>query len=254
MQVDIVNDVPADRYEITEEVLDANPPRFGLNLESSPALPWYGTRLVNQWNVMSSMEPWQAHQVHTFGPECKTDGARITDGWNSPVVTGKKFWHGGLGWYDCVPVGLFDGGDAVIYRNQNGYIEKIHTAKVTHYSSQPAGEEYVELDPPLEGAIQPNDIIVFEREFTAWPSQESVTNLNMFNRLEPKRYAGFGPERNSRVEMEFDSENPCPEGGSTASLKVSLPGGSGKGIYQWFLKNEVFNQRPPDGMGRGVSP
>jgi hypothetical protein len=247
LQVDVATDAPEDRYEITAEVLVEKPCRFGVNVEPNAPLPWFPTRLANVWNTMSAMEPFEACHVHTFGPACTNEGARIVDVWNNPKETGKNFWHPGLGHWDTIPVGLFDGGNAVIYRKGDGYMEKLHEARIIRYSPQPKGEEFVELDPPLSGPIKEKDIIVVRRRYDAWPSQAGLTNEQIRARLEAMRYKQFAPEKNSGVSFDFDSTQHCPEAGSTASMKIALPGGRNKGVFQWFSFNADNHQIHPSG-------
>jgi hypothetical protein len=248
MQITVANNTATDCYEITSAVLVTNPPRCGLNIEAAAPVPWSPTRIANLWNAMSSMEPYALRHVHNFGPECTNIGNRIYDVRNSPPQTGKPFWHGGLGHWDTLPVGLLDGGAAVVYRARDGYLEPLHRATVARYAPQPAGREFVELAPPLHVPIQPNDILVIDQHYTHWPSQDSITNKAMRERLiSLNRYGLFAPERASGVDYDMDATQHCPEGGSTASLKVAFPGGANKGVFQWFSKAGQFQQTLPTG-------
>jgi len=237
-----VNDPPADVYEVSDEVLVENPCRFGVNFEGRAALPWNSFRPNNLWNVMSAMEPYQSRFVHTLGKECRAEGAKIYD----PLV---KPAHGGLSFWDSVPFGVYDGGNLAYYRVKDGVLEKIHEAKVVSLFPDPA-TGFIEMEPALPVAPEAGDIVVIDKAFLNFPveAQSAAANPKRAEFRKKFGFSGFEPTSKDVV-ASFDDGQKCPEGGSTASLKMVLPGGKPAGFKQWFsyLSTKPFTMILPEG-------
>jgi alpha-L-arabinofuranosidase len=234
----VSKDVPVDVYDVTSEVLVEKPCRFGVNFEGGAPVPWGPFRPGNLWTAMSSMEPYESRYVVTLSAGVKAEGARIMD--ND---------KGGIGYWDSVPYGVYEGGTLTYYSLNGSYMEKVHEAKVVKLNPAPGGE-FIEMDPPLPVVPKAGDIIVIDRRFLEYPVEAQSFSLDPA-RANFRKGFGFADggfsERNSGAKGCFDDRQKCPEGGSTASLKITLPGGKMAGFSHWAWKQGEFQLRPPNG-------
>lgn len=204
---------PEDVFEITAEMLVKNPPRFGVNVQAELFRPWYDTRLVNVWNAEAAFEPIVFRHVHTL----KTSNSSNTSvSVSEPMVRAKE---GGLSSWGVFPASLYEGCGVSLYRTDKGYSELIHTTKVVSAVMRKGEEEtLVFADPgPVPKA---GDILVFTKTIYGQPLAG-----NEQSPFAKEDFGFFMPTKGSGVRVESDPSVFAPEGGSRASLKVSIPEG-----------------------------
>ncbi len=217
----------ADVYRVTDEVRRANPPRFGLNFTLPPFYAWTAQN-ENSWNSLYSMEPiifrW------TF---------QATGGDEQTIINEQGAFKGldpelhrhakssGAGYWKVFGDEFWLGAQVDIYRAVDGELRHIRRDRVKSFQS-PSREEAKEHPDKafperiiLEGTgepIQRGDV------YDVWMTRGQVPLALPAGLQTRGRNAYFRPMKNSGVEWEIDSSTFCPEDGSTASMKVSLPG------------------------------
>ncbi len=123
----------------------------------------------------------------------------------------------GIGFYHSMLDGFWDGATIEIYRPSPEGLHLLRTDRVKSFKSpkkDEAGEKRIilESDGP---AVQRGDIYVLTMERDSVP--DAVSNPDL-------RESFFAPSKNSGVRWSIDRSTHCPENGSTASLKIHLPG------------------------------
>jgi hypothetical protein len=110
----------ADRFQITEQILQKSPPNFSTNLKFGGFAPWNPDVRVNAWNVQFAAGPIQ------FQHHGQADGGG--EDWlqqkNAPRLS---FW-------DSARSGFWDGADVYIYRIENGVMTLLRQSKVVKSS------------------------------------------------------------------------------------------------------------------------
>ena len=105
-----------DHFQITDQVLQKDPPNFSTNLKFGGFAPWNPDVRVNVWNVPFAAGPIQ------FQHHGQADGGG--EDWlqqkNAPR----------LSWWDSARSGFWDGADVSIYRIEDGVMKLLRQTKV----------------------------------------------------------------------------------------------------------------------------
>lgn len=222
----------ADTYRVTDEVLREDPPYFGLNFGLAPFKPW--TKVYNNvWNDFYAMEPivFRWNFTATGGGEDYIENAKGEPATNNPARD-RNARSAGAGYYYQMHDGFWDGAQVDIYRPTEDGLVHIRRDKVKRFLSPRRGEEGEERL-HLEGTGEPvqagdiYDLLMVRDEVP-----EGVA------RPKGQRNGFFRPSPNSGVTWRIDSTTHSPENGSTASMRVDLPGGSNKpvGMTHQYLR------------------
>lgn len=113
-------DTPAD-FTVTTDVVAANPPRFGVNLNDPPQF--------NNFVLDSGFEPTIARRLH----RATGGGADYIENIQS---NGPTVWSPGTAHYNTMADGFFDGATVRVYRTSTtpgGALTHVRTARVTDY-------------------------------------------------------------------------------------------------------------------------
>lgn len=214
-----------DVFRITAQPVVHAPQRFGINVDPPQMEPWYVDRMTNQWNLMSACEPL-AYQY-----------SGICDGGGADFLQHRD--GSGLSWWDCARSGYWDGATVRIYRMRDGVFALLRQETVARSlcGLDAAGKRTEDrLYFARPGAeVAPGDLYVLDmqRDAPARPFRPALLNTRGGDVMYDSVVDTIGGAR-----WTLDRANPCPEGGSTASLKVTLPAGDGKvepGMWQWWV-------------------
>ena len=214
---------PPDVYRVTADVRLADPPRFSVNVDSGAYAPWDVDRRMNVWNRMASCEPLQFQH----------NG--IADGGGDDYLEHRN--APGLSYWDCARSGFWDGATVTVYRVADDALKVVRQAVVSRsvMGLDAAGgrtEEraYFAAKGP---AVRAGDLYVLRMVRDRMPAQ---MRPNLFPRGAPS-YDGI-VDRQGDVQWRIDSATFCPEGGSTASLRMDCRGGTPArpaGLWHWFM-------------------
>ncbi|MBI5723360.1 MAG: sigma-70 family RNA polymerase sigma factor [Planctomycetes bacterium] len=229
--ISVTQNPPADVFTITDEVQIKDPPRFGTNFQPGFCRPWTNMRLLNIWNDQATFEPVVFRHIHTL--QKSTPGTNFIE--TEAFAPGKGYAT--LSYYGSLLMsGIYDGAELRIYRNEGGSYKQIHKTIVKSSVQEPGTNEKIELAAPCPSPTQDGDILVFTKTYNGdFPKFKDRTTGKIEASYGPP--AGFLPSRNSSVEAVMDASTCAPEGGSTTSLKIKLPGG-GKGFEQPYLSTQ----------------
>ena len=211
-------------FAVTDRVVAPAPPKVGFNVHDTPFLPWKERPIVNLWNFWGTFEP--AVVRHRSG---------VTGG--SPrhlEVAWGEGGTGGLNHWRVLKDGFWDGGEAVVYRLENGAFRELRRSKVAKFTK--ADTESKPSDVP--------DRIEFADDGPAPRDGDEV--LLTVTKLDPtadevRTYEGgqngpfrmIGPDGKTEASQSIDPETACPEGGSAASLRTEFAG-AGSISQQWI--------------------
>ena len=219
-------------YRITDDVRLADPQRFGANFEIKSFAPW-SELLHNCWNKQWSCEPivFRHNGAATGGGEDYIEavsGAPVSDK-PFPTSPGSGFWS-------TMGNGFWNGAEVRIYRPTESSVRLLRKSRVRQFNGLKDTDQRITLTERGE-PIRRGDLFVL-----------TMTRLDVPDALNPERpanhirqkYAEL-PTKNTEVTWTLDDSTFCPENGSTASMKISIPASAGKdpiGIEQPFLRFE----------------
>ncbi|MBN8524914.1 MAG: hypothetical protein J0M02_06245 [Planctomycetes bacterium] len=224
-----------DAYRITDAVLIKDPPRFGVNVNPPSQAPWNIDRMVNEWSFLSACEPL-SYQYSGVCDGGATDFLQHRDGPR-------------LSWWGSAESGYWDGAEVRIYRLGDDGLRLLRTATVASSicgNAADGSKSAERLAFTAAGpAVRPGDLYCLRmvgRTSPAGPYRKGLLrsrgSMEMFDGV---------VDTCGGATWSLDAGSHCPEGGSTASLKVTMPAAStvdGKtirpGVWHWWA---VRNQR-----------
>ena len=230
----VSHDAAVDVFTITNQVQVKDPPRFGVNVGCSVFKPWGNDQRLNIWNSDASFEPIVMRHSHLlfgggeYGPDF------IEEGW----IGGDAEHRPGLSWYGSFPDKVWNGAELRIYRadGAEGY-KLIHKTTVKNYrchadrSKALKDDARMDFDTLMPAALAPcreDDFIVLTHVVNQVPVPDDKRFAEMKN--------GFMTVANGATQV-IDPSTHCPEGGSTASMKITLPGSEAPaGIAHPYLR------------------
>ncbi len=229
----------ADAYRVTDEIRRADPPKFGANFTLNNFSPW-SPQYQNIWNTSYANEPivlrW-TFQATGGGADYIENKQGEFKGLDPQLHRHAR--TSGAGFWQVFSDGFWDGAQVDVYRAVDGQLEHIRRDRVKSFLSP--SREATKASPDQEF---PEKIIL---EGTGEPIQRGdVYDLLMVRDEVPEQVASersrrafFRPMKETEVQWRIDSETYAPENGSTASMRVELPGGSDPvGMQQQYLRWE----------------
>ncbi len=227
-------------YTIESSVLLQHPQNFGVNFESPGFKPWTSSRFQNFWIDSYSMEP-----IHFRHLSRATGGSSnyLDDVSGQPcaVNPADKSTSSGSAFWSTMLSGFWDGAEIRIYRETADSVRLVRTATVKRFAGGKDSEQRIYLDDAGE-PIQKGDLYLLDMVRGDLPSDQIRSNASHL--LEGPLASGT-PEKCYSTPLPglpwlMDSSAFAPEGGSTASLMVSLPGkgekGAPWGVGQQYLR------------------
>jgi hypothetical protein len=212
-------------FDISDEVIVANPPHFGANLHPPSMTHWNTEPWHNQWWLAPAINPVTA----------RTKGYATGGGADFLEDNGKP----GLGLWDIFRTGFFDGGTAYVYRMEGNTMSLLREGKIKTYEASKEGPNRITFEE--EGpAPQEGDLYMLTVERTEFP--ESVTRTWGQNpwwlvggfqlQGDPKKLW----EQGVRLKIVKDA----PPNGGGGSLAVTIPEGmtSPATVGYWLLSNQ----------------
>ncbi len=211
-------------YEITDQVLVKNPPRFGSNVHLPRFQNWMGFQPVNQWAKFSGFEPviYRHQRIATGGSETTLED------------TAAK----GLSWWDSFQGDWWAGADVIIYRETTDNSMEVVRRGTVKSSDCGKGSTHSLVFEESGPAVQAGDLYqLTARHITVPPMRQNAWRFfGNRRRLNDKQL----PHDDPRIEQHYDPENVAPGGGQT-SLKVVLNSSGRGGFVDYFLFNPVKN-------------
>ncbi len=194
-----------DVFTVTDEVQVKNPPRFGMNYHSGSYGHWLKAIVGNQWNRFGSFEPIvMAH-------------------WNPVEDGGEDFLVNNKGWalscWGQLTNGFWDGATLSVFRNNGAGFELLRTDRVL---SSEMGKTTVDtLRLPKGPAIQAGDWYHLKNTgLLTFP--DKVIDKMRARKKNPVSHFAKTVNYDGEVQWTLDDQSFCPEGGSTASMKLTL--------------------------------
>lgn len=228
-----------DVYKITDTVRRAEPPKFGANFGLTPFKPWEGGVYWNCWSDFYSMEPIVFRWTFT----ATGGGADFIENIKDELATAyperdRYSKSPGAGFWYMMEDGFWDGAQVDVYRETPEGLVHIRRDRVKAFKS-PArgqdGEQRLDLENTGE-PIQAGDIydlLMYRDEVPEGVDRES------------RRHGFFAPSKDSAVTWRIDRSTHAPEHGSTASMRIDLPGsdepvGMCHQYFRWEGKESNF--------------
>ena len=214
-------------FDISNTVVQANPPQFGVNLDPPSMSHW-------------STEPW--HNQWWSGPNPNPVTARYkstaTGGTDTTLVDDKG---ARLGSWDVFRDGFFDGGTAAVYRLVDGKMILVREGKIARYQASKNGPNQLTFAEP-GAAVQAGDEYIITTVRTEFPATTTRTwgdnpwwlysGLSLNNGKEKALW-----EAGVRTALVQD----VPPNGGGASFSLTVPAGySGDrvSVGNWFHGNQ----------------
>ncbi len=222
-----------DLYRVTGETLLESPARFGANLEIKSFAPW-SELMHNAWNRYYSCEPivFRHNGVATGG------GADFIEVKTGQPISDKPFpGSPGSGFWSTMGNGFWNGADIRIYRPTETSVRLLRKGRVKQFNGLKDTDQRITLEEEGE-PLQRGDLYVM-----------TMTRNEVPDALNPERPQNHARQlqaeltsRDSGVVWSLDDSTFCPEGESTAAMKIVIPQAGAKpvGIEQQFLR---FNGR-----------
>ncbi len=220
----------ADTYRVTEEVLIENPANFGANFEFKSFAPW--SELNNNcWNKYASCEPvvYRHNGIATGG------GADfLEDKSGQPVSEKNTPTSPGAGFWSTMGNGFWNGAEIRIYRPTESSLKLLRKDRVKQFNGLKDTDQRITLESAGE-PVQTGDLYVLTMVRDSVPD---ALNPERPANHERQKFGSLVPTKSSGVTWEIDSTTFCPEGGSTASMKLAIPqeGTKPAGVEQPFLR------------------
>ncbi len=219
-----------DTYVVSENVLVEKPANFGANFEFKAFSPW--SELSNNcWNKYASCEPivFRHNGIATGG------GADFLEDRSGQPVSAKPFpTSPGSGFWSTMGNGFWDGAEIRVYRPTETSVELIRRDRVKHFEGLKETGQRILLESSGE-PLQTGDLYVLTMVRDTVPD---ALNPERPGNHQRQRFGALFPMKESRVVWQIDSSTFCPEGGSTASMKMAIPQDGKKpgGVTQPFLR------------------
>lgn len=227
----------ADVYRVTSAVRRADPPRFGANMTLGNFSPW-SPMYHNIWNQGYAMEPiifrW-TFQATGGGPDYIENRSGQPKGIDPELHRHAR--SSGAGFWKVFSDGFWDGAQVDIYRAVDGKLMHIRRDRVKRFLSPSRTDAKANPDKQY-----PEKLIL---ENTGEPVQRGdVYDLLMVRDMVPESVASqrsrqtfFAPMKQTNVQWRIDSTTHAPENGSTASMRIELPGSDEPvGMRQQYLR------------------
>ena len=231
----VVANPAVDEFVITDTVKLKNPQRIGMCMKGtiSGFTAWKGSGMQNVWNNGCAFEPFVfTHNWTVKGAKGSTQ--------EYLEMKGKP----GLSWFAVYPDNFWNAGDMYLYRKEGNKMREIHHTTVKRFEILKGNKGvqfgFGDLDGRLhyteKGPIaKDGDILLIKmtkNEFPIMPKKDvkgkPVTNRSKIGQMKIDKGVQWGLDVNT-----FAKEN-----GSTASLKLSLPGGAVLGISEYFFAKQ----------------
>ena len=219
----VVANPPADSFRVLDRVRMENPPRIGMCMKGtiSQFTPWGGSGLQNLWNAASSFEPY------VFVMNWTLKGASGSTGDYLEMKGGKP----GVSYYGAYPEGFWDGAELYLFRREGKEMTEIHRTTVKEFEILEDGAKvpygYGYLDGRIHytdkgPAAQDDDILLMRMTRTEFPDvPKTDINGKPFAKWDNLGHLVL----DAGVQRSLDADTFAPENGSTASMKLALPGG-----------------------------
>lgn len=219
----------ADVYRVKDETRLASPQRFGANFELKSFSPWSELHR-NCWNKFSACEP----TVFRHNGRATGGGADFIEERTGAPVSDKPFpTSPGSGFWSSMGNGFWDGAEVRIYRPTDTSVALVRTSRVKHFNGLKDTDQRITLAEEGE-PVQRGDLYVL-----------TMIRGDVPDALNPERAANHAQQRfaglsskGAGVTWSIDTTTPCPEGESTASMRIVIPAASPApvGIEQPFLR------------------
>ena len=203
-------DATAAEFAVTDNVVQKQVTPSGFNLEIDLYRPWVEPPKINVWSPLPNPEPIEVRMkgVASGGGDTYLEDAFIPG----------KDW--GLSFFNTARDGFYDGGTVQIVRITDGKAQVVRTATIksseSGEASSPNRLTFTESGP----AIQAGDEYIISVRRTG----VSSANFRPAEINPAFRWWGFDPKSGSKSRMDLDDTTAAPEGGSTASFKVTFAG------------------------------
>jgi len=227
-------------YTVENTVRLEKPQNFGVNFESPGFTPWTSSRFQNFWNDAYSMEP-----IHFRHNSRATGGGAdyLEDISGQPCAANPsdKSTSPGSAYWSVMRDGLWDGADITIYRETGDSLRVLRKDKVKRFAGAKDSEQKIYLEGSGE-PIQKGDLYVLDMVRMDIPADQVRSNAP--NLVKGPLSSGT-PEKcydtaAKAIPWIMDPGTFAPEGGSTASLKVSLPGKTAGGQDAWGVGQQYI--------------
>ncbi len=213
-------------FEITEAVVQADPPRFGANIMPPPMSHWDTEPWHNQWWLAPNPNPITARHKGTATGGSETtlednDGTRIS-------------------FYDVFRDGFFDGGTTTVYRMVDDKMILVREGKIARYQASKGGPNQITFAEPGP-AVQAGDVYVLTTVRTEFPASVTRTWGNNPWWLYSGLSLNNGKEKQlweAGVRTALVPDAPTGDG---ASLSLTLPeghNGERVSVGTWLLSAE----------------
>lgn len=198
-------------FDISNEVVVANPPRFGANIEPPSMSHWSTEPWHNQWWSAPAIEPITARLKGTAsGGDNLTldanDGSRI-------------------GYYDVFRDGFFNGGTAQVYRYADGKMTLVRDGTIATYQAAKGGVNRVTFTEPGPVVKAGDEYVISVERMDVPPGTTRTWDANPLWLLSGYQFAQgkakLFQEAGVRVALAADPAS----GGGRASLKLTIPAG-----------------------------
>lgn len=240
----ITNDVKIEKifgknvYTVTKNVKIEKPLTSGINFSIGPWRPWATEVRHNAWNDWYAMEP-AVYRINSIATGGGTNFIENKKGAEYAVANGKSLKSGqGAGYWGVYPDNFWNGAQAHIYRREkDGYdLKEIRVDKVKKFYGEKGGEERIYLE-GNDPAIKKGDVYVLTMERLKFPDVKyPKPNIDIIRR----NSTFMKPTKGSKITWELDGKSFCQEGGSTASMKISMTGEGGRkgphGLEHQYLR------------------
>ena len=223
-QTTSVPEADAAEVVVTADLLAERPERFGANVDVGGYAAWsQNSTTINNWTADPGFEPTVCRRKF--------------------VATGGDATHfestaaGGLGVWDTVGEGFFDGAAVRVYRDEGGRVSLLREGTVASYS--PANNRFAFAEPGP--AVREGDVAFLALVRGGTPTAEQL-HPRMARLAESGPWRQFGP-----VTAERDATSSAPADGGAACLKISSTGGEQGGVRQYAYGSpaDYFNAPVP---------
>ncbi|MBI5394275.1 MAG: hypothetical protein HZA91_03165 [Verrucomicrobia bacterium] len=218
-------------FAISEDVVVAQPARFGANLQPPAMSHWSEEPFHNQWWLHPNLNPLEARVKN------------LATGGGADFIECLTRWQGsqgsGMGWYDVFRDGFFDGGNVTVYRHGGGKTALVREGRIKSYKASREGVNRLWFDKPGP-EVKAGDEFIIRITRGDVPAGATRTmegrpfimrGFMIFDRQREQQFADAGGK------MVVDSD--APPGGGRGSLRVSVPAGATPvGIGTWLISAE----------------
>lgn len=229
-----------DEFIITDSVLLKDAKTVGLCMKGTinKWTPW-GSNMQNLWNLVVSFEPF----LFTQNWELKTG----LDGSTEDYLEVRGDGQVGLTYWGVYPDDFWNGAEMFLYRQDGNMMKEIHHTTVKKWEVLKDGKKKKpygigHLDGRLHYAdkgpkAKNGDILLIKMVRSKFPKTPKL-DINGKPLKNYKQGGIRGVTFDDGVEWEIDSSTFAPENGSTASMKMTLPGSEKpSGFYHYYFSN-----------------